>query len=41
MAMGSEATLRNQERDKDWEYKVIAVNKADEDPAGNAIMAVL
>ena len=27
VAMESEATLNNQERGKDWEYRVIAVNK--------------
>jgi len=31
----SEATLNNQERGKDWEYRVIAVNKAGEGEASS------
>ena len=30
MAIETEATLANQERGKDWEYRIIAVNKAGE-----------
>lgn len=41
MAIESEATLNNQERGKEWEYRVIAANKAGEGEPSNAVMAVL
>jgi hypothetical protein len=41
MAVASEATLANQERGKEWEYRVIAVNKAGESGPSNAVAAVL
>ena len=41
MAIESEATLNNQERGKDWEYRVIATNKAGEGTPSNTIAAVL
>ena len=41
MAIESEATLNNQERGKDWEYRVIATNKAGEGVPSNVIAAVL
>ena len=41
MAVESEATLNNQERGKDWEYRVIATNKAGESTPSNTVSAVL
>ena len=41
LAMESEATLNNQERGKDWEYRVIAVNKAGEGVPSNTVAAVV
>lgn len=41
MAIESETTLNNQERGKEWEYRVIAVNRAGEDEPSNVVMAVL
>lgn len=41
MAMESEITLHNQERGKEWEYRVVAVNKAGEGMPSNTVMAVL
>ena len=41
MAIESEITLSNQERGKEWEYRVIAVNKAGEGTPSNTVMAVL
>ena len=41
MAIESEATLNNQERSKDWEYRVIATNKAGEGVPSNTVAAVL
>ncbi len=41
LAMDSEATLNNQERAKDWEYRVIAVNKAGEGIPSNTVDAVV
>ena len=41
MAIESEATLNNQERGKDWEYRVSATNKAGESVPSNTVAAVL
>lgn len=41
MAIETEATLNNQERGKEWEYRVIAANKGGEGEPSNAVMAVL
>lgn len=41
MAIDSEATLNNQERGKDWEYRVIATNRAGESVPSNTVAAVL
>jgi len=41
MAMESEATLTDQERAKEWEYRVLAVNKAGLGEPSNTVMAVL
>jgi len=41
VALQSEATLNNQERGKDWEYRVIAVNKAGEGAPSNTAAAVV
>ena len=41
MAIESEATLNNQERGKDWEYRIIATNKAGEIIPSNTVAAVL
>ena len=41
MAVESEATLVNQERGKEWEYRVVAVNKAGESGPSNTVTAVL
>jgi hypothetical protein len=41
MAIESEATLNNQERGKDWEYRVIATNKAGESVPSNTVAAVV
>jgi len=41
MAIESEITLSDQERGKEWEYRVIAVNKAGEGQPSNTVMAVL
>jgi len=41
LAMESEATLNNQQRGKDWEYRVIAVNKAGEGVPSNTVAAVV
>ena len=41
MAIESEATLNNQERGKDWEYRIIATNKAGESIPSNTVAAVL
>ena len=41
MAIESEATLNNQERGKDLEYRVIATNKAGEGIPSNTVAAVL
>ena len=36
-----EISLDNQERGKSWDYQVISVNKAGEEPASNIVTAVL
>lgn len=41
LATESETTLNNQERNKDWEYRVIAVNKAGEGVPSNTVAAVV
>ena len=41
MAVESEITLTNEERGKDWEYRVVAVNKVGEGEPSNTVMAVL
>lgn len=41
LAMESEITLTGQARGKEWEYRVIAVNKAGEGQPSNTVMAVL
>ncbi|MCK5860956.1 MAG: fibronectin type III domain-containing protein [Candidatus Hydrogenedentes bacterium] len=41
LAMVTEQRLDNQERGKEWEYRVRAVNKAGDGPASNTVMAVL
>ncbi len=41
LAIESEITLSNQERGKEWEYRVIAVNKAGQGLPSNTVMAVL
>lgn len=41
MATESEITLSNLERGKEWEYRVLAVNKAGEGEPSNTVMAVL
>jgi len=41
LAVESEITLMNQERGKQWEYRVLAVNKAGEGQPNNTVMAVL
>jgi hypothetical protein len=41
MAIESEATLNNQERAKDWEYRIIATNKSGESIPSNTVAAVL
>ncbi len=40
LALESEATLTNQERGKDWEYRVIAVNKSGEGIPSNTVAVV-
>ena len=41
LAVESETTLTAQEHNKEWEYLVIAVNKAGEGAPSNTVMAVL
>jgi hypothetical protein len=41
LSMETKTTLTAQERGKEWEYRVIAVNKAGESAPSNTVMAVL
>jgi len=41
MAIETESTLNNQDRGKDWEYRVIATNKTGESTPSNTVAAVL
>jgi hypothetical protein len=41
MAIESEATPNNQERGKDWDYRLIAKNNADESVPSNTVAAVV
>lgn len=41
MAVECEATLTGQKRGIDWEYRIIAINKAGEGPPSNTVTAVL
>jgi hypothetical protein len=41
MAMDTEATLHGQARGKEWEYRVIAINKAGEGEPSNTVMALI
>ena len=41
LALETETTLHDQTRGVEWEYRVIAVNKAGEGEASNTVMAVL
>jgi hypothetical protein len=41
MAVESEVLLNNQDQGVEFEYQVIAVNKAGEGPASNSVRAVL
>jgi len=41
MAIESEATLNNQQRGKDWEYRVIATNKVGDGVPSNTVAAVV
>jgi hypothetical protein len=40
-SLATEATLNNQERGKEWEYRVVAINKAGEGEPSNTTAAVL
>lgn len=40
-AVITEATLVDQERGKEWEYRIVAINKAGEGEPSNTVMAVL
>ena len=41
MAIESEITLSDQTRGTEWEFRIIAVNKAGEGLPSNTVMAVL
>lgn len=41
ISVETEVTLNNQERGKEWEYRVIALNKAGESASSNIVSAVL
>ncbi len=41
VAVETETTLGGQERGNEWEYRVLAVNKAGEGEPSNTVMAVL
>ena len=41
MSIESETTLSGQNRGTEWEFRVIAVNKAGEGQPSNTVMAVL
>jgi hypothetical protein len=41
MAIESEITLSDQRRATEWEFRIIAVNKASEGLSSNTVMAVL
>jgi hypothetical protein len=41
VAIETETTLVNQERGKEWEYRVVALNKAGESLPSNTVFAVL
>ena len=41
LALETNTTLTGQERGKEWEYRVFAVNKAGEGAPSNSVMAVL
>jgi len=41
MAIESEISVSSQQRGKEWEYRVIAVNKAGEGQPSNTVMAIL
>lgn len=40
-ALETEITLNNQERGKEWAYRVVAINKAGESEPSNTVEAVL
>jgi hypothetical protein len=41
VALDTEIRLENQERGKEWEYRIIAINKAGKSAPSNIVMAVL
>jgi hypothetical protein len=41
VALESEATPNNQQRGKDWEYRIIAVNKASDGAPSNTVAVVV
>jgi len=40
-AVITEITLVDQERGKEWEYRIVAINKSGEGEPSNTVMAVL